>query len=315
LTTNYTKITAVGIQKALENLKFLKLFDCCSSAQVLAKMHQRAFENKLPDIPKYQLIDLHCTNDSFIELPYKSGSLQTAVSLCSQLLRLRLVTQEGMTDADLLALVGLCNMQDFSIGAGEVCQVSFSNGILPLLQFFGKTLQTLTIAEFSNVNVRSIIEYCPELRSIDLFMNNNYDSYWVDGKRKAAVCPALKKLQSIQLVGTLHDDLEDDSVPEKHLSVLLLSSSLVHIYAKDCSTLTDNIFRKAHASHQFSNLQHLELERCHNFKPESAELLLNPSNPLKKLLLWQCRLISRQLVTKWSKIAEKKRWKLSLQWT
>ena len=315
LMINYTEVTSIGIQMALENLKNLKVLDCCSSVQVVGEMHQEAYENQVPDIPKYQLIDLHCTNESFTYLPYKSGSLGAAVSLCSQLLKLCIVTQEGMTDNDMLSLIGLCNLQEFSISAGTVCSVSFSDGIFPLLQSFGKSLQNLSIAEFPRVNVRSIIEYCPNLRSIDLIMNTKYDHYWAEETQKSPNRPELKQLQKLQLVSTLHEYHEDDNVPEKHLGLLLMSPSLVHVYAKDCLTLTDVIFRKAHARHQFANLQHLELERCHNFKPGSAELVLNSSNPLKKLLFWECRLITRQMVTKWSKKAENKKWKLSVQWS
>ena len=314
LMINYTEITRVGIQMALENLKGLKILDCCSSVQVLGEMHQEAWENQLPDIPEYQLVDLHCTNDVFTDLPYRSGSLASAVSLCSRLLKLRIVTQEWMTDKDMIALTGLCNLQQFSIGAGEVCLVSFSDGILPLLQSFGKSLQNLTIAEFPKVNIRSIVEYCPDLRSIELLMNRKYDSHWVENNRKAPPCPGLKNLQSLHLVGTCYENYEDDYIPEKHIGLLLLSPSLVHVYVKDCPTLTDNVLRKACAIHQFANLEHLELERCHHFKPESVELLLKPSNSLKKLLLWQCQLITRQMVAKWSKKVEKSKWKLSLQW-
>lgn len=310
LVINYTKISSLGIQCALENLQGLKVLDCCSSVQVLAEMHQDAYQNQLPDIPQYQLIDLHCTNDSFTELPYRSGSLAAAVSLCSQLLKLNIVTLEGLTDGDLSALTGLGKLREFTIGASEVCQVSFPGGILPLLQSFGNSLQRLTIAEFPKVNVRAITEYCPNLRSIELLMNADYDSHWVEEKRKPPTVPGLKQLETLQIVGH-----EDDSVPEKHLLLLLSSPCLVHIYLKDCSTLVDDNFRKAFAVHQFANLQHLELEQCHCLNPQSIDPLLNSSNPLKKLLLWQCRLLTRQTVTNWSRKTLKKKWKVSVEWT
>jgi hypothetical protein len=158
LLISYTKVTQKGIKMALENLPTLKVFECCSSVQALAEMHSSAFEHHLPDIPKYSLFDLHCTNESF-DTPYRSGSLGLAVSLCSSVIKVRIVTQVGLRDIDLLGLLSLENLRKLSIGGGEEYQITFDGGVAPILEGLGNSLTSLTLAELPCVNIRSITEY------------------------------------------------------------------------------------------------------------------------------------------------------------
>lgn len=318
LMIGYTKVTQKGIRTALENLPLLKVLECCSSVQVLSEMHQTAFEHNLPGIPKYSLIDLHCTDETLCS-PYRSGSLGLAVSLCSSVLKVRIVAQEGLTDIDLLGLLALENLRELSIGVGEVCQISFEGGVAPVLEALGGTLESLTLAEFPSVNIRSVVEFCSNLRFLFLVMNQSYTTVWPEEERKPfspkpiKASPLLKKLKSLHLVCVSH--LWASSViPIESFPSLMSSPTLTHLYVKDCLSLTDEILQKASTLHQFQNLEHLELEQCNSVTKQGIDSLMKDSNPLKVIKLWECRSLSRQDVDHLKKQANKKKWQVAIEW-
>lgn len=317
LMVSYTKVTQKGIIIALENLPILKVFECCSSVQALAEMHLAPYEDNIPDIKKYSLIDLHCTNESFCT-PYKSGSLGLASLLCSSVMKVRIVTQEGLTDIDLLGLLSLENLREFSLGGGEECEITFDGGVAPILEAFGNSLTSLTLAELPCVNIRAITEYCPNLRFLFLVMNHSYTMAWPEEERRPfspkpiKTEPILMKLESLHLVCVSHL-LSTSVIPSESLPSLLSSPQLVHLYVKDCVTLTDEVLKKA-ANH-FQNMEHLELEQCNSITKLGVDSVMNDSNPLRVIKLWECRSLSRQNVCDWNKKANKKKWQVSIEWS
>ena len=319
LLISYTKIGHTGLQLALENLPTLKVFECCSSVQVLFQMHQTAYEHQLPGIPKYSLIDLHCTNDSLCS-PYISGSLGLAVSLCSLVMKVRIVTQEGMTDNDLLGLLALERLRELSIGGGEECHITFDGGVAPILVNLGSALTSLTLAELPCVNIRSVIEFCPNLRLLFLVMNHSYATTWPEEEKNPFSSKTVKKesvlmkLESLHLVCVAHLWVSS-IIPSENLLPLLSSPTLIHMYIKDCVTLTDEIFQGAASLHHFQNLEHLELEQCNSVTFKGIDLLMSDNNPLKVIKLWECRSLTRKNVDDWKKKASKKKWRVSLDWS
>lgn len=318
LRITYTRVTTQGVQMALENLPLLKVFDCCSSVQVLASMHRTAFDHRLPGIPKYALIDLHCTNES---TSYETGSLAVAVSTCPSAIKARIVTQDGLTDDDLLALLDAKNLRELSISGGEACHITFDGSIMPVLQAVGSSLESLTLAELPGVNIRAIVEFCPNLRFLHLVMNQSYETAWPEEERKPFTSrrqtkgpPALMKLESIHLVCVSHL-CPASVIPSENLPMLLSSPALVLIYIKDCRTLTDEVFRKAIEAHRFPHLEHLELEQCNGVTKQAIDLLMTGDNPLKAIKLWECSGITRQNVADWQKRANQKKWGLTMDWS
>ena len=316
LRITYTRVTVQGIQIALENLPLLKVFDCCSTVQVLASMHREAVEHQLSDIPKYALIDLHCSNES---TAYESGGLAVAISLCPCAIKMRIVTHEELTDVDMLALLDMKNLRELSIGGGEPCHLTFEGGIMPILQTIGKSLESLTLFELPGVNIRAIAEYCPNLRFLQLVMNQSYQTAWQEEERKpftnrpARGPPALSKLESVHLVCVSHI-CPSSVIPTENLPMLLSSPALQLIYIKDCITLTDQVLRKAVDLHRFKHLEHLELEQCNGITKQGIDLVMTTDNPLKAIKLWECSQITRQQVADWQKKANQKKWELAMDW-
>ena len=282
-------------------------------------MHLCAYQSQLPGLPTYSLIDLHCTNESLDSDPYKSGSLGMAVTLCPSVIKVRIVTEDNLMDDDLIALLALKNLRELSIGGGDSCNITFNGGVWPILQVLGQNIEFLTLAELPEVNIRAIAEFCPNLRFLHLVMNSSYPTNWPEEERKPfsprpiKPDPVLKKLESIHLVCVSHLRL-GSVIPSENIPMLLSSPALVHIYVKDCLTLSDDHLQKAFELHRFPKLEHLELEQCHSVTKRGVNLLLSTASPLKKVKLWECRSLTKQNVIDWTKQAKKKKWNLSLDW-
>lgn len=319
LLVSYTKVTDRGFKLALEHLPYLMVLDCCSSVQALGDKHRGTFDSSGSVIPKYSLTELHCTSD-LLSTPYTSGDLGLAALLCPAVTKVRIVTQNNLTNDDLLGLLALSQLRELSISGDEVCNITFQGGIVPLLQCFGHCLESLTLAELRSVNIGLISELCPKLRLLCLTMNHSYSTDWPDVEHGAftqrplrRVETVLNMLESVHLVCVTH--LWSESViPSVNLHSLLGSPELKHLYAKDCLTLNDEAVQIAFNAHGFCSLEHLELELCHGVTRRAVDLLLSRSNPLKVVKLWQCRSLSRQNVDEWQKKAKQKKWELSLEW-
>lgn len=319
LSISYTKVTERGIRQALENLPCLKVFDCCSTVQTLNEMHRTAFDYRLPDIPKYTLIDLHCTEDSLLTQNYETGSLALAVALCPSVIKVRITAQEGMSDDDLLALLDLVNLRELSIGGSDASTITFDGGIVPILQAVGSSLESLTLAELSGVNIRAVVEFCPNLRFLHLIMNRSYSTIWPEEEKQplrpkiVKPLPTMKKLESVHLVCVSHM-WPSSVIPSENLPMLLSSPELTYIYIKDCDTLTDGLLENAVKLHQFRNLKHLELEQCKSLTKRGIDLLMTADNPIKEIKLWECAMLTRQHVADWKKKALENKWALSMDW-
>jgi len=148
-------------------------------------------------------------------------------------------------------------------------------------------------------------------------MNHSYSLAWPEDERKPftskpiKVDPVLKKLESLHLVCVSHF-WSTSVIPSESFPSLLSSPELVHLYIKDCVTLTDVILQKATLLHQFRNL---ELEQCNSVTKKGIDSLMNENNPLKVVKLWECRSLTRKNVSDWNKLSKKKKWKVLVEWS
>jgi hypothetical protein len=111
-------------------------------------------------------------------------------------------------------------------------------------------------------------------------MNHSYSLAWPEDERKPftskpiKVDPVLKKLESLHLVCVSHF-WSTSVIPSESFPSLLSSPELVHLYIKDCVTLTDVILQKATLLHQFRNLEQIYVERFHIFAQEVGAKVLS----------------------------------------
>ncbi|XP_046646487.1 uncharacterized protein LOC124336743 isoform X3 [Daphnia pulicaria] len=308
--------TTKALQMALDNLPVLKVLCHESLLEGLAEIAQNALDRKLK-LPKYSLSTLHV----LVKTAYKSGSLRKSLLLCPNVTKVFLsMRTEGLKDVDLLSLLSLEKLCVFVIRnfvkkreGNELFfykDLTFDGGIVPLLQKFGSSLETLCIEGFFlEVDIMVVIENCPNLQTLCLLS----DSYkMVSTTDEGRNCfrrdqPILKKLEVLCLTS------ENYWIAPQNLLTLFSSPLLIYIHIKRCDTLTDDILHRVAKLHSFCNLETLVFHRCSSITKRGVDVFMKETNPLRKIYIGGCEKITLENFNDWEKTAIwiKKNWHIN----
>jgi hypothetical protein len=214
---------------------------------------------------------------------------------------------KGLKDSDLLCFQACINLQGLKMLKclpffPNETEITFDGGVAPLLEAFGKSLETLSLEYFDSAPISTIAEFCPNLTW--LHINNVTGS--LDNERDLGCIkekvPMFKDLKFL----FCHDDIQPDI-----LLLLLSSPSLQHISISDCDTLSDEVLQKAANYYGFQNLQKLQLSHCNSVSGRGIEaLLMVDSNPIEIISFFGCTNLGSANNCKWSKLIVKNNWNL-----
>ncbi len=315
LNVKRTKVTKKGIQLALKNLPALRVFEFDSPVQILTELHEEC------NFPNYQLVSLLSADDYELRpcLPYKNGSLGRVASLSHSLTKVHIVTIPGWTDQELLGLLHLKSLCELAI-SGETnlsgCAITFDGGLVPLLKAFGNSLTSLSIVEVYGlrVNIRAIVEYCPNLEFLNLKDSGDYvttplaEDEQPSSKRRKKVL-TLENLKVLKI--SCDSDREFDIAPEG-LDMLLSSPALVKLNIDVCHTVDYCILRRAFDLHQFRHLQSLGFLMCRDLSEQSIYLFMNENNPLKNIEIDSCELLTKEFAKELVDFVRQKNWDVDI---
>lgn len=311
LSTAGTQITKQGVKLALSNLPSLKVWNEVS-VQLLYNIHYIDFFTKNPeDIPKYSLIKI-CVSDwryDQLNTPYIRESLNLIVSICPYVMEVKIMAVKGLKDSDLQSLLFLERLSELEICEFEdECEISFKDGIAPVLKGIGSSLKTLGLSRIRGINVQVIIERCTDLRSLTLQFHSDYlGTVWPEEnvtqeenkKRIKLDQRVLGQLEKLSLSTGSTNCCSLCPISSENLMSLLLTPTLKSIIIHDCTTLTDAIFKEVEKFHNFRNLEYLELCRCNSVTESGIELLIKDKNALKQIVLHYCKLLTQWVVGCW----------------
>nr|CAH0104158.1 unnamed protein product [Daphnia galeata] len=258
LATDDTRITSVGVKLGIRNLPKLKRWKMVS-AQLLAEVYQEdSMSYKLLETPKYSLIHLDVKGTQ-----YASGSLGLAVSMCPFATQVNIITVKSLTDSDLQALLSLKGLHELQFNGcnyEDECEITFSGGVTPLLKAFGSSsLKFLKLSCFPQVNIDVIIQYCPNLHSLNLEQNYHYSTASPEEEEVNSRSPMVMQLQKLDISTSKNPSKR---IPTENILSLFSIPSIKKISCWYCTTITDEILKQAARLHQFKNLESLELAVC-----------------------------------------------------
>ncbi len=303
-----TSVTKKGIQIALLNLPSLRVLRHELVLEVLSDMHQLAFEsNNLPLIPKYSLIEIAVAS------PYTHGSLGLALLLCPSIINVKIKgIISGFLNSDLLELLSVASLCHLHISACP--EVTFYDGVIPLLKVHGNLLESLKLKTFNDVDFHSIFELCPNLNSLSIDncvcceIPVGVQDSSVRWKRIKVERPILKNLEVLRLI---YSSLNPES-----LLLLLSSPSLRGLEITGCFELTDGILETAALLHDFRNLEELEVAFCDSLTKKGIDLLMSDKNSIKEMTLLfnhtHSELLTAENMNEWKEKSKQKNWELKL---
>ena len=318
LKMRHTNITKIGVKLAIGNLPKLRKFLFPRCVQILAELRRENFD--LGDLKTYPFTEFDRTDfldDSGNIVPYESGCLRLAASMCPSVNVVDIALPTGMTDIELQGLLELNSVSELIIAGhflGASDQITFDGGILPLLNAFG-TRSTVSLVDLQLVNlnicvnIRAIATYCPYLESLTIIKNTSYSmaSSEEGSLYKEAT---LKKLKEFLV------SCKDSSDFSSEMFALVFSSSeLKSLEVRGCDVLTDDVLEEAARLHQFQNLEVLCLDCCDCVTKKGIDILMNERNVLRSLWLDDCDMIRQQDVEEWNSKARKENWNISINFS
>ena len=301
---------------ALDNLPQLRVLDNEFLVDCLTEIAQTAIDQKLT-FPKYSLSTLllrpkYCLRESKSYAGYKTGNLQKAVLLCPNTTRLRL-SLEGVKRFDntellsLLSLKKLISLEIFDAEYESINNIPFDkgltfDGIVPLLKQFGNHLKRLELGGFCGVDLPAIINFCPYLEYFSIFNCKMAQSTETYTKR-----PVLQNLKVLSIPYKC-------TISTEFLFLLLSSPSLSKISIGYCDCLTDDLLQRVAACHSFINIDSMYLYKCNSLTKNGIDVLLQETNPLRKIELTNNREIRNEDIKNWNENAiwVKKNWQFNL---
>ncbi len=311
LLINGTQVTHKGVQMALRYLPHLKKFDGLHLVEALAAMHNSHQTNlKLPS--KYSLTDLDVFCDYFLSspsfVPYKTGDLPLAVSLCPFVTSVFIGCGKGINDSDILGLIGLKHLNRLTILASKPARessVTFDGGLVPVLKVAGRSLKFLELGCFrfldQSVRLASLIVYCPMLEHLRLIECRYSLSTGVEevsdetmsGRANKRMKPDfawnhLKKLSLVlRRVG--------ENMPTESLFLALSSSpALEELFISCCATLDDDLVHRVFECHSFASLKWLWLKVCDSITMRGIQLFRNIGMDWDHLIIKHCNSVKTE---------------------
>lgn len=280
-----TQVTKKGIQEALQKLRSLRILKHASTVKVLGEMHNEDGENDEISnrISKYALSKLKIYNN---DCQTTRNCLWKAVSLCP--------------------LVTALNI-GFTIGNFLRNEMYTDGYIDSILYVIGNSLEELSLKLFQNSKIRTIIDCCPNLRILKLCFSNSALTEepleFSDIKERKT----LKKLEELAIYF--------DGISSENLITLMSSSSLKSLKVDNCDTFTDDIIQKTSNLHLFSNLEHLDVWMCDFVTEEGINVLLQESNPLKRIRIYSeiGKSLTKEKVEDWKLEFALKNWQLDIK--
>ena len=263
-----TKVSKNGMRMALESMPSLKDFCCNFPTQLLAKLSGTPLERLCSSASKIWLSSSRINNNALLEL---------------------------------LKLKELCQLQIHS--RGDLGQLSFNEGILPILKKFGSSLTSLTISNLHQcpINIWAIVKNCQKLETLALVDIETISIEKSEDEQNPSkgmkIDPVLENLKRLHLKNCRHLTSED-------LDLLLASPALEELTLEEIDSANDVAFQKAENVHQFRNLNSLMLI-CRNATKVVIDMLMNDANPLK---ICRCHSCSSEDIRNWKSTAREKSW-------
>ena len=302
LNLNRTGVTSSGVLSALDSLPRLNKLDYEGLTQILANRARRLIQTEShqdQSVTTYRLAELYFCDFDGQELSYVRGDLAAVISLCPDLSQVAVIRRAGtIEEQELSVLTRINTLTGLKIVSGPA--ISFDRSILPILQ--SNSLESLDIL-MSGVDIGAIVRFCPRLRHLHL---HGVASAFSNPDGPAEPARHLSHLEKMYL--SIPNLSADDVL------LLLAAPSLVDLTIIHCSSLTDDLLKRAFKLHRFPHLEHLRLCNYKNGTKRGIELFMTDKTPLKSLTIGRGNSqLTAEDIAEWRSRVERCNWQLEIK--
>jgi len=299
-------ISHQSVTVAVQHLRNLVALDFHDSVGVIEEL---VIEGRLDR--KLLLKSLYSVDSS------TSDSLSLAVSVCSKVEYVYIVTSDTMGSTTLLSLLDLHQLKEIHL-RNELHQycLPVRDHLGPVLQAHGETLISLNFAEIDQIDVELLCDVCPNLIHLVLLWNKSYLTPQPSKKMKLCQRQYFPKLRTADIAYTEPD--EENLFSEmciSHLSIILYSPCLSSLKLTWSQHLTDSVLNDVIDKNGFQNLKHMELTQCNELSFEGMELFLECDNMLEHVRFAKCQEITKRDFLHYQKTVKKRKWNIKVEWS
>jgi len=246
-----------------------------------------------------------------------SESLSLAVSVCSKVEYVYIVTSDTMDSTTLLGLLDLHQIREIHVRneLGQYC-LPVRDNLGPVLEAHGETLVSINLAEVDQIDIELLCEVCHNLIHLVLLWNKSYLAPIPTKHAKPAKKKFFSKLLTVEIAYIEPD--EENLFSEmciSQLCLILLSPGLTSLKISASRHLTDLVFSDILDENRFQSLKHLELTRCNEISFEGLEHFLISENVLEEVKFVKCEEITKRDFQNYQKTVKKRKWNVKVEWS
>ncbi|XP_050397959.2 uncharacterized protein LOC126815906 [Patella vulgata] len=304
------KATKIGINgammiiKTFEKLQMFKFADVVEAVKQIVESNNNQTKNGENALKLCYLsaTGVKCRGIS-------SESIVMSVLCCPFVTDLTLY--RGATNENVQYLLNLKFLRNLKITSDKAGDVTFDDGLLPVLKSKGDNLKYLGLYDIDDIDLCKLGFYCSNLERLKIFMPmfnpvkfNSSTNYITNPKSGA-----FRHLKEFMLVIG-----EDDAILKSSDLYFVLENALklekLHLINTQC--LTDNLLKRILLLNPLVHIDQIELETCHHITEDSVWQLIACQSPLKQLTLTGCHEITRQNLDQFKKFSKAQNLNLSI---
>ncbi|XP_071792992.1 uncharacterized protein [Asterias amurensis] len=309
LDVSYTLVTEMGVRAILKNIPQLQVVEYPSLINCLFDEDIENIESLInsPECYKYKLRSLQCQD--FISV--SNEMLRAIPTICPQVTQLDLRFAGGFDNSGLCHLAKMHNLKDLQLCCEESEDITFEDGVMPVLIEIGPDLKVLSLQDISGLDPVVICQLCPNLQKLFLLMMKNGKVFNTLGDINNNH-PAMTEL--VELDFWCRNG--DNSLSEEALCFILSRSINVEsIGLIRVDSFTTNVLQTILRHNKFTCLKRLSLHECHCMTEDGlSDLLLSSYNQLQFVKLINCLQITRRNYEGWERVAKRDHLNIKIDW-
>jgi hypothetical protein len=276
LLDEYNIVTEKVIQIVIENLPALRIFNHRFTVRALANLHRKALGKTPYILPEFALSNLGVYIGQEKDNRTTTEDCELAVAVCPFITKVTVIYGGfELVDDDFLFLHKIKSLTNLHMKKSTFdTKHNYVIGLARLFKSVGSSLTFLKLDSFPKVDICDIIEFCPNLRSINLTYNTYDDGTTKHRKKKNFL---LKKLEMLYFWSSVCANFQPEI-----LSILLSSPSLVYVCINHCNFLTDDVLAGAADLHQFPKLEQIIINGCCSATEKGCEAMINKCKSIRE---------------------------------
>lgn len=307
-----TVVTVKGIQCALDNLpqiQFVIYPDICEALYRMFSTKDKQEGDKCDHGLKLRYLSIQQMKATLAPV---TQSIEVSCNHCPNITEVHFL--RGVNNAGVLALSVLKHIKILHLANCEEQLMTFEEGILPLLQASGKSMEELFLNEINQIDVGCVGVCCPNLKIFSCLIAGYDIAEFLSHSHPEMLSLNAKtftELEEIRLL--LHT--EQTNFSESYIRMLMNNSpKLKSIQLAQVDAFTDQVLEQILNENPLHRLQKLKLESCMQITGEGIWKLIQAENNLKKLSMLHCFEITRADYYEVQKYCQRMNYAMDITW-